>query len=81
MPTRRCVENLCLILRAAIWVDVLQIEGYLFIIFTVGMKLSLLDPKLPIDLQYLGVHLPLSSPAHEGLDTVNPMSLSSSSGA
>ncbi|XP_060773758.1 uncharacterized protein magl isoform X4 [Neoarius graeffei] len=45
----------------------------------VGMKLSLLDPKLPIDLQYLGVHLPLLSPIHKGLDKMNPMSLSSSS--
>ncbi|MCJ8743742.1 hypothetical protein PDJAM_G00097680 [Pangasius djambal] len=44
----------------------------------VGMKLSLLDPKLPIDLQYLGVHLPLPPPILEGLDKMNPMSLSSS---
>ncbi|KAB5539873.1 hypothetical protein PHYPO_G00094200 [Pangasianodon hypophthalmus] len=44
----------------------------------VGMKLSLLDPKLPIDLQYLGVHLPLPPPIHEGLDKMNPTSLSSS---
>ncbi|KAK3542258.1 hypothetical protein QTP86_021449 [Hemibagrus guttatus] len=44
----------------------------------VGMKLSLLDPKLPIDLQYLGVHLPLPPPLHEGLDKMNPMSLSPS---
>lgn len=55
-------------------------EDCLFIMFTVGMKLSLLDPKLPIDLQYLGVHLPLSPPLHEGLDKMNPMSLSPSPG-
>ncbi|XP_053344957.1 MAX gene-associated protein isoform X1 [Clarias gariepinus] len=44
----------------------------------VGMKLGLLDPTLPIDLQYLGVHLPLSTSIHEGLDEMDPMSLSSS---
>ncbi|KAF5908503.1 MAX gene-associated protein-like isoform X1 [Clarias magur] len=44
----------------------------------VGMKLGLLDPTLPIDLQYLGVHLPLSTPIHKGSDKMDPMSLSSS---
>lgn len=32
--------------------------------FTVGMKLSLLNPTLAIDLQYLGVQLPFPSPVN-----------------
>lgn len=68
---------MCLILRSSILVVVLK---SLFVMFTVGMKLSLLDPKLPIDLQYLGVHLPRPPPVHEGLDKMNPMTLSSSPG-
>lgn len=83
-PTRRCVENVCLLLRVDLWVDVLKVKIVylllLFIMFTVGMKLSLLDPKLPIDLQYLGVHLPHPPPIHEGSDKMNPTSLSSSPG-
>lgn len=71
---------MCLTLRVDGWVDVLKSEDCLFIMFTVGMKLSLLDPKLPIDLQYLGVHLPLPPPIHKGLDKMNPMSLLSSPG-
>ncbi|XP_060722458.1 MAX gene-associated protein [Tachysurus vachellii] len=44
----------------------------------VGMKLTLLDPKLPIDLQYLGVQLPPLPPLHKGSDKMHPMSLSPS---
>ncbi|XP_046692639.1 MAX gene-associated protein isoform X2 [Silurus meridionalis] len=44
----------------------------------VGMKLSLLDLNSVIDLQYLGVHLPLPPPIHEDFDQINPMKLSSS---
>lgn len=33
----------------------------------VGLKLSSLDPGLAIDLQYLGVSLPLSPPVFAGL--------------
>ncbi|XP_027005297.2 uncharacterized protein magl isoform X2 [Tachysurus fulvidraco] len=44
----------------------------------VGMKLALLDPKLPIDLQYLGVQLPPLPALHKGSDKMHPMSLSPS---
>ncbi|KAI5611254.1 MAXprotein-associated protein-like [Silurus asotus] len=44
----------------------------------VGMKMSLLDLNSVIDLQYLGVHLPLPPPIHEDFDQINPMKLSSS---
>lgn len=54
----------------------LKSEDCLFIMFTVGMKLTLLDPKLPIDLQYLGVQLPPLPPLHKGSDKMHPMSLS-----
>ncbi|XP_051500229.1 MAX gene-associated protein-like [Myxocyprinus asiaticus] len=40
----------------------------------VGMKLNLLDPAVPIDLQYLGVFVPLLSPVHSGAENLTSSS-------
>ncbi|XP_066533267.1 MAX gene-associated protein isoform X2 [Hoplias malabaricus] len=46
----------------------------------VGMKLSLLDPTVAIDLQYLGVRLPFPPPIVNSLDQSNSVSITSSHG-
>lgn len=38
-----------------------MILTYLCFLFQVGLKLSSLDPSLSVDLQYLGISLPLPS--------------------
>ncbi|KAJ0063278.1 hypothetical protein NL108_015619, partial [Boleophthalmus pectinirostris] len=39
-----------------------ELQQVFFSFSTVGLKMSLLDPSLPVDLQYLGIPLPLPPP-------------------